>query len=273
MKLQTVDDLVDDLAVGAKCQADEIEIVARNRLDGGAIGRVVRRLEHVLGIHGGLYVARDGPVQRAGQCGSVGAVDQDRLPDQRVIRRARPVRVRLRRYSPETPPQCRLPGRPPHSASAMSPLAADRDGNLGVELPGALEPARSFGGSMRCRADLAQHLGDRVLTELRDDAWACNASGGTGTQLVILFEDQRDPGTAGPDRMIPCGIPAAVSQPQCNHDRLLGRGRAKAVVIRRPFASTSTGKLRVRIFHLTTAFPKRSAQRGTRRPRVIAREK
>ena len=95
MKLQTVDDLVYRLALGAHGQADQIEIGAHHRLHRLAVGGVMRGLEHVLGIDRGRDVARQRALERAGQRRAVGAVDQDRLADQRQIFCARSVLVRL----------------------------------------------------------------------------------------------------------------------------------------------------------------------------------
>ena len=65
MELQTVDDLVDHLALGAHRDADEIEIGALNRPHRFAIGGIVRGLEHVLGVKGRRHIARERTVERA----------------------------------------------------------------------------------------------------------------------------------------------------------------------------------------------------------------
>jgi hypothetical protein len=74
MKLQPVDDLVDHLAFGALGQANQIEIGADHGLHHFAVGGIVRRLEHVIGINRGLHVSRQRPLQRAGQRRPVGAI-------------------------------------------------------------------------------------------------------------------------------------------------------------------------------------------------------
>src|ERR1700683_3952109 len=85
VKLQAVDDLVDHLALRAHGQPHQIEFAADHGLHHLAVGGVVRGREHVLGIDRGLDVARQRPLQRAGKLRPVGAVDQDRLADQRQI--------------------------------------------------------------------------------------------------------------------------------------------------------------------------------------------
>ena len=95
MKLQPVDDLVDRLALGAHRKADQVELGADHRLHHFAVGGVMRGLEHVLGIDRGLDVARQRAFERAGQRRTVGAIDQDRLSDQRQIFGARTVFVIL----------------------------------------------------------------------------------------------------------------------------------------------------------------------------------
>src|ERR1700733_241996 len=85
VKLQAVDDLVDHLALGAHRQPDEIQLGADHGLDRLAVGRIMRGLEHILGIDGGLHASGQRPLERAGQRRPVGAIDQDRLADQRQI--------------------------------------------------------------------------------------------------------------------------------------------------------------------------------------------
>jgi hypothetical protein len=85
VKLQTVDDLVDRLALGPHGKTHQIEIGADHAPHRFPIGGVMRGLEHVLGIDGGRDVARQRPLKRAGQRRPVGAVDQDRLADQLQI--------------------------------------------------------------------------------------------------------------------------------------------------------------------------------------------
>src|SRR5882724_6680326 len=88
MKLQPIEDLVDHLALGAQREPDEIEVASPNRLDRGAVGGVVGGREHVLDIERGRDVAGQRAFERARQRRAVGAVDQDRLADQRQIARA-----------------------------------------------------------------------------------------------------------------------------------------------------------------------------------------
>src|SRR3982750_2400742 len=95
MKLQPINDLVDHLALGAHRKSNEVEVRARHCPPRLAIGGIMRGLEHVLGVDRRLDAARQGPIERARQCGTVGAVDQDRLSDQRVIFRARRVLIGL----------------------------------------------------------------------------------------------------------------------------------------------------------------------------------
>jgi len=63
VKLQPVDDLVDHLALGAHGKADQIEFGADHGLHHFAVGRIVGRPEHVLGIDGRLDVARQRPLR------------------------------------------------------------------------------------------------------------------------------------------------------------------------------------------------------------------
>ena len=88
MKLEAVDDLVDELALGAKCQADQLEIGTQGDLDGSSVGGIVRRCEHLLGIDRRLHVARNRPIEGPREGWAIGAVDEDRFADQRVIGRA-----------------------------------------------------------------------------------------------------------------------------------------------------------------------------------------
>src|SRR5262245_38837684 len=88
MKFEAVDDLVDQLAFGAKCQADQLEIVTQDGLDGGSVGGIVRGCEHFLGIDRRLDIARNRPIECPGESRLVGAVDEDRFADQAVIGRA-----------------------------------------------------------------------------------------------------------------------------------------------------------------------------------------
>jgi hypothetical protein len=55
----------------------------------------MRGLEHVLGIDRGLHIAGQRALKRAGKLRPVGAVDQDRLADQRVIESTGTVLVRF----------------------------------------------------------------------------------------------------------------------------------------------------------------------------------
>src|SRR5271170_3963334 len=64
-------------------------------LTASRFGGVMRRLEHVFGIDRRCDVARQRSVERAGKSGTVGAVNQDRLADQRQIARTRAVFIRL----------------------------------------------------------------------------------------------------------------------------------------------------------------------------------
>ena len=94
VELQPIDDLVDHLALGTQGQPHEIEITPRHRLHRGAVGLVMGGLEHVLGVERRCDIARQRPFQRARQRCAVGAVDQDRLADQRQIFCFRAVFVR-----------------------------------------------------------------------------------------------------------------------------------------------------------------------------------
>src|SRR5262245_12514179 len=94
MKLEAVDDLVDQLALGAKGQADQLEIGTQGGLDHGPVGGIVRRCEHLIGVGRRLYLARDSPLQGSGESWSIGAVDEDRFADQGVIGRTGPIFVR-----------------------------------------------------------------------------------------------------------------------------------------------------------------------------------
>src|SRR6185437_11471057 len=85
VKLQPVDDLVDYLAFGTHGKPYQIEFGADHGLYRVAIGCVMRRLEHVLGVDGRLHVPRQRPLERTGQHRPVGAIDQNRLTDQRQI--------------------------------------------------------------------------------------------------------------------------------------------------------------------------------------------
>lgn len=85
MELQTVNNLVDHLAIGAHRDADEIEIGTRNRFHRLAIGGIMRRLEHVLSIDRRRDVARECTIECTRQRRTIGTVDQDRLADQRKI--------------------------------------------------------------------------------------------------------------------------------------------------------------------------------------------
>ena len=93
MKLQSVDYLVDDLAVGAESQPHEVEVGPLHGPDHLAVRRIVRGPEHVLGVDRGLDAARERAIERPRECRPVGAVDQDRLADQRVVAVARAVLV------------------------------------------------------------------------------------------------------------------------------------------------------------------------------------
>ena len=88
VKLQAVDNLVDDLPVGAKCQSNQVEVGSLYGPNGPSVGDIVRRCEHLLAIDRGFHVAADGSVQGPGECRPIGRVDQDRLADERVIARA-----------------------------------------------------------------------------------------------------------------------------------------------------------------------------------------
>ena len=85
MKLQAIHDLVDYLALAAHGNADQIELTADHGLDRFPIGRVMRGLEHILGVNRGRHVAGERPFERAGQCRPIGTIDQDRLADQGQI--------------------------------------------------------------------------------------------------------------------------------------------------------------------------------------------
>jgi hypothetical protein len=58
VKLQTIDDLVDHLALGAHREPDQIEIGAHDRPHRLAVGGVMRGLEHVLGVNRRRDIAR-----------------------------------------------------------------------------------------------------------------------------------------------------------------------------------------------------------------------
>jgi hypothetical protein len=60
VQAQPVDDLVDDLALGAECDSDEIEILRRNSGDSGAVWLVVVRREELARVDG----PRDATAQR-----------------------------------------------------------------------------------------------------------------------------------------------------------------------------------------------------------------
>ena len=90
-----LDDLVDHLALGAHGEPDQIEFGADHGAHHLAVGGVMRGLEHVLGIDRGRDVARQRPLERAGERGAVGAIDQNRLADQRQIFRAGAVAIGL----------------------------------------------------------------------------------------------------------------------------------------------------------------------------------
>ena len=95
MKLQPVDDLVDHLALGAHGEPNEIKLGADHGAHHLAVGGVMRGLEHVFGIDRGRDAPGQRAFERAGKRRSVGAVDQDRLADQRKISGARAVFIGL----------------------------------------------------------------------------------------------------------------------------------------------------------------------------------
>src|ERR1700730_9246817 len=61
VKLQPVDDLVDHLALGAHRKTNQIKLGADHGPHRFAVGRIMRGLEHVLGIEGGVYFFRQRP--------------------------------------------------------------------------------------------------------------------------------------------------------------------------------------------------------------------
>ena len=58
VKLQSIEDLVDHLTLGAHCESDQIEFSADHRPHRFAVGRIMRRLEHVLGVDRRLHASR-----------------------------------------------------------------------------------------------------------------------------------------------------------------------------------------------------------------------
>ena len=67
VEFQPVDDLVDHLALSAEGKSHQIEVGARDRPHGRAVGLVMRGLEHVLGIDGGRHAARQRPLAGPGE--------------------------------------------------------------------------------------------------------------------------------------------------------------------------------------------------------------
>ena len=136
VKLQAVDDLVDDLALGAQRNTHQIELGARNRLHHLAVRGIVAGLEHVLGVDRRHHAARQRAVERARQRGTVGAIDQDRLADQPQVFRARAVFIGLA----DAFRICRgdAAGEERRDVELLPgfEIGADDDGDLGVELQG-----------------------------------------------------------------------------------------------------------------------------------------
>ena len=150
MKLQSIDDLVDHPALGAHRKPDEIEVSARHRPHGLAIGGVVRGLEHFLGIDGRRDIARQRAVERARQRGAVGAVDQDRLADQRQILRPRGVAIGLADAFGEFGGDAAAEEGGDVELLPRFQIGPDHDRDLGVEVHGGPQchsGARHFGAS------------------------------------------------------------------------------------------------------------------------------
>ena len=90
MEFQTIDDLVDHLALGAHGEPDQIEVGALDRPHRVAVSGIMRRLEHILGIDRRRDATRQRPLQCPRQRRAIGSVDQDRLSDQRETEIGRP---------------------------------------------------------------------------------------------------------------------------------------------------------------------------------------
>jgi hypothetical protein len=149
VEFQPIDDFVDHLALCAHGDPDEIEVRTRDRLHHLAVGRVMRRSEHVLGIERRRHFARQRPSQRARQRCAVGAIDQDRLADEREISGAGTVFIGATDTGGKGGGNAAGEKMRRLSASAMAlEIGPDHDRNLGVELhdcssrhPGRLEEA------------------------------------------------------------------------------------------------------------------------------------
>ena len=134
MKTQPVDDLVDHLAFAAHGDSDQFKVGAGDRLHDLAVGRVVGGPEHVLGIERGRDASRQRPIQCARQCRAIGAVDQDRLTDQREIFRAGAVFISLADARRKRSGDAACEKRSDVQLLPDLEIGPDHDRDLGVEL-------------------------------------------------------------------------------------------------------------------------------------------